>query len=254
MHRDLIAEIDTDALVGNLAAVASAAGPGVAVCCVLKSNAYGHEVSIVGPVLEQAGATVAAVATIDEAIALRDVGFSGQVVCLGPVFAAPSEAERAERLAAVVAYDLTTTAVDRAGVEALATAAARAERIAQVHINVDTGMSRLGVHPSTAVRLASEIRGLKNVELTGLYTHLASADAEDPSHARAQLQTFAEAERPASIRACVTPPTRPRCCGFPTRGGTWCGRACCSTGAVRPADSVVCRDCEACCGCAAIWC
>ena len=194
MHQDVVAEINTDALVGNVRAIQACCGPDVAVCAVLKSNAYGHEARIVGPVLEWAGVSRAAVATIDEAITLRESGFSGSVLCFGPVFAAPSAAERAERLAAVVAYDLSPTLVDGHGARALDAAARKVDHVVNVHVNVDTGMTRLGVAPSTAIRLIREIIGLSHLRLTGLYTHLANAEAEDSSHAREQLQRFGDVE------------------------------------------------------------
>jgi alanine racemase len=191
MHRDLVAEINTDALLGNAAAVRSICGPAVSCCAVVKSNAYGHEAGIVGPVLERAGITTAAVATISEALSLRDAGFTGGVLCFGPLFSAPTERERTERIAAAVAFDLTPTLVDGRGLRDLDAAGRRYGRRVGVHINVDTGMSRLGVSPTTAVRLAHEVARLDHVTLAGLYTHLANADLADLSSARAQLAVFA---------------------------------------------------------------
>jgi alanine racemase len=66
------------------------------------------------------------------------------------------------------------------------------DRAARVHIKVDTGMARLGVAPAEAWLLVEQIASLPNLEIEGIFTHLATADSADPSYARQQLRRFEE--------------------------------------------------------------
>jgi alanine racemase len=192
MHRDLIAEIDTDAIQHNVGLIRQHCGPGVRICAALKANAYGHGISVVAPTLDRAGVDMAAVATIGEAIELRALGWRRPVLCLGPVFAAPTAAERAERIDAAVRYDLTVTIVDGYGARDLNEAAGRQKKHARFHVKVDTGMGRMGIAPATALDLIEKIDGLPNISLDGVYTHLATADESDKSFAHKQLRVFGE--------------------------------------------------------------
>jgi alanine racemase len=109
---------------------------------------------------------------------------------MGPVFAAPSAAERAERIEAAVRYDLTVTIVDGYGARDLNDAAGRQKKHARFHVKVDTGMGRMGIAPATAFDLIPKVACLPNIELEGVYTHLATADQQDRGFAREQLTQF----------------------------------------------------------------
>jgi len=190
MHRDLIAEIDTDAIEHNVRLIRRHCGAHIRICAAIKANAYGHGVSVVAPALDRAGVDMAAVATIGEAIELRGLGWRRPILCLGPVFAAPSTAERAERIEAAVRYDLTVTIVDGYGARDLNEAAGRQSKHARFHVKVDTGMGRMGIAPATALDLIPKVACLPHIELEGVYTHLATADQQDRSFAREQLTEF----------------------------------------------------------------
>ena len=190
MHRDLIAEIDTDAIEHNVRAIRRHCGPAVRICAALKANAYGHGVALVGQALDRAGVDMAAVATIGEAIELRTLGWRRPILCLGPVFAAPTPAERGDRIEAAVRYDLTVTLVDGYGARDLNEAARRQKKRARFHVMVDTGMGRLGIAPATAVDLIRHVLELDHVQFEGLFTHFATADDEDAGFVREQLRVF----------------------------------------------------------------
>ena len=83
--------------------------PGVKLCAPLKADAYGHGINIVAPVLQEAGADYAAVATLDEAIELRELGWQPPILILGNILAVSDGTERSERIATVVRHDLTVT-------------------------------------------------------------------------------------------------------------------------------------------------
>jgi len=187
MHRDLVAEIDVEAIRHNIAVIRRACKPGVRLCVALKANAYGHGVDVVAPALLEAGVEMAAVATIGEAIELRHWGWPRPILCFGPTFAAPSAAVRAERIAAAVAYELTPTVVDGYGLRDLDAEARRQGRQVDYHVKVDTGMGRMGIAPHTALDLIRSAAPFKHARLAGIYTHLATADETDLGFAREQL-------------------------------------------------------------------
>ncbi len=187
MHRDIVAEINLCALRENLAMIRRACGPGVRLCVALKGNAYGHGVDVVAPALQEAGVEMAAVATIGEALELRELGWRRGLLCFGPTFAADTATERAERIAAVVAHDLTPTVVDGYGLADLDAEADRQDKIIDYHVKVDTGMGRMGIAPDTAFDLIRRASAYRHVRLGGVYTHLATADEADLEFARHQL-------------------------------------------------------------------
>jgi len=189
-HRDIVARINLDALRHNVALLRSACGQSVRLCVALKANAYGHGVKVVAPALDEAGADMAAVATLSEALELREIGWAKPILLFGPIFADGNPASRADRLSAAVAFDLTVTVVDFYGARDLAREACRQRKVARCHIKVDTGMGRMGISPAAAVELAERIRDLPGLRLEGLYTHLATADMADKSFCHEQLAVF----------------------------------------------------------------
>lgn len=177
MRSDLIAQINPDALRHNYRALRAAA-PGAKLCAALKADAYGHGVRIVAPVLHEAGADMAAVATVPEAVELRAAGWTRPILVLGNVLATADEAERRERLAVIVKHELTITIADEATVRVVEEWCGTAA--IDVHIKVDTGMGRMGVMPEGLLPLIQRVRACPLLRLTGIYSHFATADF-DPS-------------------------------------------------------------------------
>jgi len=188
MQSDLIAFINTDHLAHNYSALRRCCRPGVKLCAPLKADAYGHGVAIVAPALQEAGADYAAVATLDEAVELREVGWQRPILVLGNVLSAPNPAERRERIAVVVEYDLTLTIADQATVQRLLLAEP-AERIS-VHLKIDSGMGRMGALPAQAAALLAAVLRARCLHATGLYSHFATADFGDRALVARQLATF----------------------------------------------------------------
>lgn len=173
------AEVDLDALKANVGAFKQHVGPQVEIMAVVKANAYGHGAVPVARAVLEAGATRLAVHRVDEGVALRRAGITAPILLLGyaPVAAAD----------AVVAYQLTPTVTTHGFAEALA---ARAERPVQVHVKVDTGMGRYGLLPEEVVDFVRSLRHIPRVVVDGIFTHFATADAADQTHARRQLAVF----------------------------------------------------------------
>lgn len=177
------ARISLGAIAHNFAIAQRCAGSRD-VIAVVKADAYGHGAIAVARCLVRCGATRLAVATVPELAALRVAGIDTPTLLLGGVHG-PADAATALALGAtpVVHHD-----VQRAWVEAAA--ASRGAR-ATVHVEVDTGMRRLGVPAGEAVALIAGVAGSPHLVLGGVATHFARADEEDPGPTRAQAEAFA---------------------------------------------------------------
>ncbi len=165
-------EIDLDALRGNLAVLRSVVGPGVRVEPVVKADAYGHGAVPVARALEAAGVDGLSVATLDEAIELRDAGITAPLLVLYPVPVAwLREAARRGIAVALGAGDGAAEAL--AAVRAATSAATPA---LDVHLEVETGLGRGGVLPREAAAAVLAVRATPGARLAGVWTHLAAAD------------------------------------------------------------------------------
>ena len=197
-------EIDLSAIANNTRRVKELVGPDVHVLASLKADGYGHGALKVARTVLQNGASMLGVATVSEATPLREAGISAPILVFGyvPLW----QMREAVRLNVTI----TLYALDSA--RALALAAQALGKTVRVHVKVDTGMGRLGIRAerlSEILELLREIRSLPGLELEGLFTHFAKADAEDLSHARLQLARFqnvlqiveAEGLRPPLVHA-----------------------------------------------------
>lgn len=180
--RPTVAEIDGRALADNFAELGRVVGPRVGVLPVVKSDAYGHGLALVGRVLRDAGAERFAVATAAEGETLRAGGVRGAVVVLGGVY--PAEYER------VVEARLTPVVWDVEAAAVLAGCARAAGRVVPVHVKVDTGMSRLGVAPADARALLEALGRHDGITIEGLLTHFCNAESVGTGDTARQLARF----------------------------------------------------------------
>ncbi len=164
------AEVDLGQLERNLANIRAALPPHLRYVAVIKADAYGHGSTAVATRLMRAGADLFAVANIDEAAALREIGSGWPILILSAVL--PSE--RPE----VFAHNVTPTVSSVEEVRAFAEEARTRGCVLGIHLKIDTGMGRLGVWHEDAAALTSEIRSHKSLRLEGVYTHFACADSD----------------------------------------------------------------------------
>ncbi len=171
------AEVDLDAIAANVQAVRALLPPSCRFLAVVKADGYGHGAVPVARAALGAGAQWFGVATVDEGLALRRAGIEAPALVMGP-------AARFEIVEAVRnGLSLSITSLDEIGV------LAKAGRRARVHLEVDTGMTRLGVQPAEIPSaLATLTRA--GLRLEGCYTHFASADEADQGFTREQLNRF----------------------------------------------------------------
>ncbi len=148
---------------------------------VVKADAYGHGAVPIARVLHEEGVRHFAVARIGEAVTLRDAGFTAPILVLG--------APLPHHLAAYAAYDLGVTVASAAVADAVVDAATSHAPL-RVHVKVDTGMGRIGLTPNAAPDVIHRLFRASGVEVAGLWTHFATADADDPTFVHQQLDRF----------------------------------------------------------------
>jgi alanine racemase len=203
LTRNAWLEIDLDALAGNYRLMRELAGDGTEAWAVVKADAYGHGIEMAARTFVEAGAERLCVASLDEALHLRQHDLQVPLVLLFPI--PPLALERA-----VDAGGIELAASDVAGTRLLIerwreTAGAGGGRRLDLHLEIESGLGRGGVPAAEAARLATEISSAAGVRLAGVWTHLATA--EDQSACADQVRTFEAAVD--SIRAAgVTVPVR----------------------------------------------
>lgn len=175
------AEIDLAALRGNLAWIRHRVGPQKKIITVVKADAYGHGLKQIAALLMQSGTDIFGVANLAEAQGIRSVGRGWPILMLGACL--PHEIESAVR------DGVMPTISSLAEARSFEVAAARAKKIAPVHVKVDTGMGRLGVAAADAVDLVRRMKSLRHLSVAGLYTHFASAE-DDAIFSREQRRRF----------------------------------------------------------------
>lgn len=160
--------VDLDAIAHNTRLLVAAAAPS-RLCSVVKADAYGHGMVPVAQATLAAGAWGLAVALVEEASALRDAGVRAPVYVLAGNFSGSHAQVVAQGLTPVVGRLEDLIALNDA--VALAGAAPLA-----VHLELDTGMARLGFHHLELRQAAAFAAGLPHLEVVGLMTHLSHSD------------------------------------------------------------------------------
>ena len=184
----LKAEISVSAIRTNVSALRRCLAPDVKVCAVVKCDCYGHGwdlARVIGELVDWLG-----VATPAEALHLRRIGYDGPVLVFFSTCTDGGGLNLAETLDQLLQERITLTIASRGEVEVLTAAAYRTGVDAKVHVMVDTGMTRSGIVPSEAPSIVEQIRIDPAMRMTGIYTHLATADESDKSAAHEQLRLF----------------------------------------------------------------
>ncbi len=185
------AEISLDSFRSNLDEVKRLVGRGVRVMAVVKAEAYGHGAARVSRAALRSGVDMLGVATVPEALQLRESGITGEIFLLGGI--SPREA------GAVVENTLTPACYSLDVLEALSGAAVKRGKTVGYHLKVDTGMTRLGVGPDKTSSFVVSSASLPAIRLEGIFTHLASSDIRGSDYTDYQLGIFRESL--ASLRA-----------------------------------------------------
>ncbi|MGH7808563.1 MAG: alanine racemase [Thermodesulfobacteriota bacterium] len=175
-------EIDIDSLRSNFLQVKRIVGKSVGVISIVKADAYGHGALTVSQALIESGSDMLGVATVEEALELRESGINGEIILLGGV--QPDEVQ------SVVKNDLTPSLFSLASAEALNKFAEKIGSKSKYHLKIDTGMGRLGAGVEEICGFLNELSGFKNLEMVGVFSHFANADEESIGFTLRQISVF----------------------------------------------------------------
>ncbi|UYN92089.1 MAG: alanine racemase [Anaerolineales bacterium] len=176
-------QVDLERLQSNLQAIQAHVGS-AKVMPILKANAYGHGLVRVGQYMQELGVGSIGVAYLEEGILLREAGITTPILVLGGILGSQAPL--------FLQHNLTLTVSSTQKLEQVEAAAAAAGVTARVHLKIDTGMERIGVHYYNAESLLEATLKCKHVEVEGIFSHFANADAADLASARTQVARFEE--------------------------------------------------------------
>ena len=149
---------------------------------VIKADAYGHGAVPVAKCLAECGVDWFGVATVEEAIELREAGITEPVLLLGGLYMSDP--------AHLIEHRLTPSVSSTARLDTYAECARRLGRPIEFHLKVDTGLGRLGLPLDRLRAFVEHFRELEGLELKGYFTHLASAEDMVASQTEEQSERF----------------------------------------------------------------
>jgi alanine racemase len=183
----LTAKIDISAIVNNCRVLRPS---GKKLCVAIKANAYGHGVSVILPAMIEADADMLSVATIEEAMELRKLKWTKPILIFGSEFSVYPLSIQQELADEIVKNEFRLTLTRLCDAEILNQAAERLKKNAYIHLDFDSGMSRMGLCRNELLYLVDAVKKLSHLSIEGLYTHFATADSADKTFALTQLQRF----------------------------------------------------------------
>lgn len=180
IYRDTWAEINLGAIEHNVKEMKKKLPETSQIMAVVKANGYGHGAVPVAKKAITSGATCIAVALLEEAITLREAGIDVPILVLGWV--SPDHAHVAAK------YDITLTMFQD---DWLMNLPENLPNRLKVHMKWDTGMGRIGIRTNKQLkRILHALNQNSHIQLTGVYTHFATADESDLTYFHEQLERF----------------------------------------------------------------
>jgi alanine racemase len=176
-------EVDLDRLAENYRAIRDHVAP-ARMMPVVKANAYGHGLVRAARLYQSLGADCIGVAVLEEGILLRESKITVPIHVLGGILG--------NQVPHFIEHDLTLTASSIERLRQIDDAAGRMGIRARVHLKIDTGMERIGVHYYNADPFLESALSCRHVDVEGIFSHFANSESTDLSHARLQLSRFQE--------------------------------------------------------------
>lgn len=167
MSRFLQAEIDLKALINNfqeIKALVKRVNSNIKIIAIVKADAYGHGAVEISKALENQHVDFLGVAFFEEALILRESGIKSLILLLFD-----------REVDGVFKYNLTPVIFDIEYAKELSKEAQRRNTILPVHIKVETGMGRLGIHDNITDKI-KEIAKMPNLRIEGIMSHLSKAE------------------------------------------------------------------------------
>jgi alanine racemase len=159
--------------------------PGKKIVAMVKSNAYGHGLTKVAQYLVGQGIDYLGVAFVEEGVLLRKAGIDAPVLVTGPFIKS--------QLGVYFEYDIDMTVASIPALEEVEDYASGIAKRAKIHLQVDTGMMRVGVRPTSAEKFLEAAAKTHFCDIVSVYSHFATADGRDLDFTRRQLELFLDA-------------------------------------------------------------
>jgi alanine racemase len=175
--------VDTNKFINNIKSIKQKLPECVKLLAVVKADGYGHGAIPLSNIAKNEGVEYFGVATINEAIELREGGLEKDILIL-------AEPVDCKRIHLIAYYNISLMVYSENFLQELINAPNIIQRKIKIHLKVDTGMHRLGIAPDKAVFFAKKIISSANLELEGLATHFANADNEDSFFCSKQISLF----------------------------------------------------------------
>lgn len=194
-------EIDLDAIKYNANNIKALAG-NCETLAVMKADAYGLGAPMIARTLQECGYKNFAVATLEEALKLRQAGIEDRIVILGPI--------PGDNADCVVENNFTLMITSYDNAKSFSDEALKFGKKIECFVAIDTGMSRIGYDARNLEKLVEEYKRLETLQgfkLLGIHSHFATADEPDTSFAWTQLDRFKSADE-ALRNAGITYPIR----------------------------------------------
>ena len=170
--RNSFLEVNLNNISFNIKQIKSYVGENVEIAPVIKANGYGIGAVKLKEVLGKNNVKFIFVAIPEEAIELRNNGFKTNIIVLNEIL--PEEAKK------IVEYNLTACVSEINIAKSLNEYSKRKKIISKIHIEVDTGMGRVGLKPEDVLDFVKKVKNeFTNLEIEGLFTHFSSADSND---------------------------------------------------------------------------
>ncbi|MGQ4647599.1 alanine racemase [Lyngbya aestuarii] len=179
-------EINQAALHHNVRQLQQILAPQTQLMAVVKADAYGHGAAIVAKTVLEAGVAGVCVATVQEGIQLREAGIEAPVLIFGAT-------DTPEQVRAIAHWQLEPTLCNSQQALLFSKILSSLATTVPVHLNLDTGMSRLGMPWQQAKQFVSLVQQLPQLKIASVYSHLATAESTDTTVIRQQQQRFDEA-------------------------------------------------------------
>ena len=174
------AVINLDRLKHNISSLKSIIKPETSILAVVKANGYGHGLLQIAKCAAQCGVDWLGVALPEEGMELREHGVSLPILVLGDI----SE----DQCETVIKYNLTQAVPSLDTARFLNDIAQHTAKRVGVHLKLDTGMGRIGLHTINDLKTAiREIQSMEGITIEGAFTHLAAADEDNPDYTIEQL-------------------------------------------------------------------
>jgi len=174
--------ISLKAIKNNVDTIRRKIGKGVKILACVKTDAYGHGIEKVSKAIQKK-VDYFGIASIDEGAILRKIGIKLPILVLNCIL--PEDAKE------VVNHNLSQTLCSLDIAYALDKEASKKNKKVKVHIDIDTGMGRIGISQPDTMDFIRKVSKLNNLIIEGIYTHFPSAD-DNGNFTHKQIKIFGQ--------------------------------------------------------------